>query len=353
MAIERLELTNFTAFDYLNIEFSPGINIFIGKNGTGKTMLLKLLYSVLYSEGQVIGGQGPLFETILPKKEGSLETKLIGVFLPHQGRLGRLVKRSKVSSTAEIRIYSNGKPLTFTFSNHSLSDAKVQRRRKWTKQDLGTPVYIPVKEMLAHGPGLRSLYKSRLIHFPEIYIDILDLAYLPSLRGRIDASREKLLGLIRRTISGKVEREDEFFFLRMQRGKIEFPLVAEGMRKLALIWLLIQNGTLLEGSTLFWDEPEANLNPELMRTVIDILLELQRNGIQIFLASHSYVVLKLFDLLKKESDSIAFHSLFSKRKGHIACNSTKDYLRIDPNAISDTYANLYDEDIERALKRSK
>ena len=39
--ITQLQLKNFTAFTELAIDFSPGINIIIGENGTGKTQLLK------------------------------------------------------------------------------------------------------------------------------------------------------------------------------------------------------------------------------------------------------------------------------------------------------------------------
>ena len=44
---------------------------------------------------------------------------------------------------------------------------------------------------------------------------------------------------------------------------IEFTLLAEGLRKLGLLWLLIRNGSLKPGAVLFWDEPETNLNPKL------------------------------------------------------------------------------------------
>ena len=42
--IKRLELENFTCFGKVAMDFSPGINVFIGENGTGKTHLLKVLY---------------------------------------------------------------------------------------------------------------------------------------------------------------------------------------------------------------------------------------------------------------------------------------------------------------------
>jgi Recombinational DNA repair ATPase (RecF pathway) len=41
--ITHLQLKNFTAFIELTIDFSPGINIIIGENGTGKTQLLKAI----------------------------------------------------------------------------------------------------------------------------------------------------------------------------------------------------------------------------------------------------------------------------------------------------------------------
>ncbi|HHY21028.1 MAG TPA: AAA family ATPase, partial [Bacilli bacterium] len=41
----KISFKNFTAFDSLDIKFSPGINVFIGENGTGKTHILKVLYS--------------------------------------------------------------------------------------------------------------------------------------------------------------------------------------------------------------------------------------------------------------------------------------------------------------------
>ena len=43
--ITRFKASNFTVFTELDVSFSSGINIFIGKNGTGKTHLMKVLYS--------------------------------------------------------------------------------------------------------------------------------------------------------------------------------------------------------------------------------------------------------------------------------------------------------------------
>ena len=80
---------------------------------------------------------------------------------------------------------------------------------------------------------------------------------------------------------------------------------------------------------LFWDEPETNLNPKLYGVVIEVLLELQRLGVQIFLATHDYVVLKELDLRAKEGDKVAFHSLYrSEKTGEIECQTSGSYSAI-------------------------
>ena len=142
----------------------------------------------------------------------------------------------------------------------------------------------------------------------------------------------------------------EEFFLRSEQGDLEFSLLAEGVRKLALLWLLIRNGTLQPDSILFWDEPETNLNPKLFGVVMDVLLELQRAGVQVFLATHDYVILKELDLRTTSADKVAFHSLYREAEtGEARCSTTYSYLEIHPNAIADTFTDLYDREVERSL----
>lgn len=62
-----------------------------------------------------------------------------------------------------------------------------------------------------------------------------------------------------------------------------------------------------------WDEPEANLNPELYPLVAEILLELQKNGVQVFLATHSYNFAKYLEIRRTNKEQVMFHNLY---KGH-------------------------------------
>lgn len=334
MNLTELRFDHFTAFEKLHLSLSPGINVFVGRNGTGKTHIMKTAYAACD----------------ITKTELGFADKLVRTFLPSGRSIGRLAKRQKGTASCAVEVRRGELKLRITFTSHTghPENAKVTGSAAWRKKPVES-VFIPVKEMLSNAPGFKSLYALRDVHFEEIYSDILDRAYRPALKGNPDKKRAALLKNLQKAINGSVSLKNEEFFLINKQGNLEFTLLAEGMRKLGLLWLLIQNGTLLSGSVLFWDEPEANLNPSHYGDLMQILLELQRSGVQIFLATHDYVILKELDLRRDKSDKILFHSLFHNDDGEISCHTVKDYLQIHPNAIAETFSSLYDREVERSL----
>src|SRR5262249_50923497 len=48
-----------------------------------------------------------------------------------------------------------------------------------------------------------------------------------------------------------------------------------------------------------WDEPNANLNPKVIKSVAGTILQLCRSGIQVFVATHSLFLMRELDLLLK------------------------------------------------------
>jgi AAA15 family ATPase/GTPase len=330
--LTRIELTNFTAFAKLDHPLSPRFNVFVGTNGTGKTHLLKLLYAA---------GAATQKETRFPDK-------LTNVFKPYENRPGRLVRRVKRSAKATLKVFREDAYISVTFSNHSNSKEEVTAKVRGWKDEPLKCVYIPVKEVLAQAPGFRSLYKEYELRFDETHIDLIDWALKPKRRGPTEKERRRLLEKLEEHIAGTVSAENEEFFLKNEHGDLEFTLLGEGLRKLGLIWLLIQNGTLLEGSVLFWDEPEANLNPRVIGDVVDILLELARHGVQVFVATHDYVFLKELDLRRQPEDQVAFHALFrpGKERG-VELRTAQTLATLDPNVIRETYLGLLDREAER------
>lgn len=158
-----------------------------------------------------------------------------------------------------------------------------------------------------------------------------------------------MLNELRVCLGGNVVLQKDEFFLRSRQGNLEFALLAEGLRKLGLLWVLIQNGTLTEGAVLFWDEPETNLNPELFDVVVGVLLQLQRVGVQVFIATHDYVLLKQLDLRATAEDEVAYHALFFDESGAVECRTVERYIELEPNAIAGAFTTLYDLEVERTV----
>ena len=334
MPVTKINLENFTAFKDLEVEFSPGANALVGANGTGKTHLLKVCYAAC----DVV------------RSGGGFNGKLKGVFLPSGGDFCRLVQQGTKAATAEVYFGAEFLDVQFSKEGIQIGIDSVSTSSYWAGSPIAS-VYIPAKDIAANAPGFLSLYAAREVHFEEVYRDILHHAYLPALREPIDDTHGQMLEGLERVIGGKVVVRGEEFFLSNDQGDLEFTLLSEGWRKLGLLWLLIRNGTLRNGSALFWDEPEANLNPKMFRVVIEALLELQRAGVQVFFATHDYVILKELDLQMTEKDAVAFHSLYRDEEGEIACHTTGQYLDIHPNAIGEAFDDLYNRQIERSMGR--
>lgn len=90
------------------------------------------------------------------------------------------------------------------------------------------------------------------IEFDDTYLDIIAAAKIDVFRGVDSVTRKKYLDILQKTSTGKVVLQDDRFYLKpVTQAKLEFNLVAEGLRKIALLWQLIKNGTLEKGSVLF------------------------------------------------------------------------------------------------------
>ncbi len=334
-SLTRIRLRNFTAFSDFSLDLSPGVNVFVGKNGVGKTHLMKVCYAACE----------------VARTGDDFADKLIRLFLPDRGILGRLARRPQSRSHSLAEVSRGDRRLQTRFSTiaRRADSTRTNGSSAWRGEPMAA-VFIPAKEVLSNAPGFRSLYASREVHFEETYRDLLDRAFLPTLRGPLDPLRKRLLDRLREAMGGTVTSRNEQFYLRNRQGDQEFPLLAEGLRKIGLLWLLIQNGTLRKGSVLFWDEPETNLNPTLFGEVIETILKLQRLGAQVFLATHDYIVLKELVLRQKSGDTIAFHSLFhSEENGEVRCNTASAYSQIHPNAIAAAFDDLYDRTIFRSI----
>lgn len=331
MALNKVAIENFTAFKRLDLAFNPGVNVLIGDNGTGKTHLMKLLYSACSITQASKGG------------ERKFDDKLARVFYPLNLELNRLVHRKRGVQTCKVSIHHDSAQLAIQFTSKKSYPPKITGEKKWHDKHILCS-YIPVKEMLANAPGFLALYESRVIRFEEIYRDIIALASLPPLTSIEGPVRENLEKILEDAIQGEVVQEQSTgeFFLKNRQGNLEFALLSEGMRKLGLLLLLIRNGYLAKGSILFWDEPEANLNPRRMVCVVKIILKLAEMGMQVFLATHNNFILNEIDLEARDENAISYHAFFRNKGGDVEVETRNSLDAINENCINQAFGEQYD-----------
>ena len=209
------------------------------------------------------------------------------------------------------------------------------------------PVFIPAIDMMGHTKGFLAATDEVVLDFDLTCIDLVRLMGLQRRNGAQPGDISKSLSGL---LDGAIEYDDfdGRFYLVMPLGRIPMPMVAEGLRKIATLVRLLENGWLAPGAVLFWDEPEVNLNPVLMDNIIKALLALARQNVQIFLATHNYVILKELDLQATEQDSIRFFSFKRGRTG-TQVTTADEFTALEPNPILSHYASLYDRDIRRAV----
>lgn len=84
------------------------------------------------------------------------------------------------------------------------------------------------------------------------------------------------------------------------------------------------------------------MNPSYISMIAHLLLCLQKEGVQIFLSTHNYMLAKYFEVLKDDSDTVLYHSLYKTEQGiGYECGEAFDDLK--NNAIINSFDKLLDE----------
>lgn len=209
---------------------------------------------------------------------------------------------------------------------------------------------MPTKEVLSlHHIILESRELSKTFGFDDTYLDLTRALRQPITRGnnfpQFAASR-KNLGEI---IDGKVEYDEKSSRWQFKKGNQKFPIsvTAEGVKKISILDTLLGNRYLDATSVIFIDEPESALHPAAISKLMDIIAMLSDCGIQIFMASHSYFVIKKLFLIAQEKGNFSI-PVISMVDGIWHTENFREGLPDNP--IINESIQLYREEVEFALK---
>lgn len=293
MKVKKLTLNNFMLFERAEIDWGKNINVICGENSTGKTTLLKVMYSVLkpLSKGNK--------EAINREMEEQLfVNKLQGVFRPDGMKIGRLVSRKQGSNRTDFEVLlDKNQKIAIGFGNRqeNHADIKIDASKFSGTYDV---IYIPTKEMISTTEHFASLYEEYHIDFEEMYYDLAKLLDRPLSKGPNTNEQNEVLKSFEEIMKGQIVQRDKKFYLKVRgEGEFEMGLLSDGYRKLAMIVYLILSGSMNKNTILFWDEPETNMNPKTIRPIVQALVALAKMGVQIFVTTHDYFVQQEFNML--------------------------------------------------------
>ncbi len=347
MKIQTLELNNFMLFEQAKMNWSPNVNIICGENSTGKTTLLKVMYAMAKPLGR-----GNL-ETITKEAEESLFVeKLQGVFRPDEMKIGRMVSRIQGSNRTDFSITMEKKQkVSIGFGNRQENHAnvKVECHSPIKKFDV---IYIPTKEMISTTQHFATLYEEYNIDFEEMYYDLAKLLDRPLSKGANTNEQKEILSSFEEIMKGQIIQKDRKFYLKIKgEGEFEMGLLSDGYRKLSMIIYLILSGSLNKNTILFWDEPETNMNPKMIRPIVQALMALAKMGVQIFVTTHDYFVqqefnmLALYPELNENQLDIRFVSLYKEEgTGKLKYEMEKNASDLNNNAIMKEFDAMYDRE---------
>jgi energy-coupling factor transporter ATP-binding protein EcfA2 len=309
--ISRIEIKDFLVFKgEFMADFCPGVNVLIGENGTGKTTLLKGM------EWWIKGGKH-----IQKRKEYEKNPQTF-----------------QIQPSIGIESYFGSVSNAFTLNITGEAEDSV---------------YIPEKDILEHAKGLLPFIEKKQTGFGHIYKNLLVNAQdIPTQKQ--SKTQAKIGAMITKKIGGTVcweESEGSFYTLHTDGTRIPFTNEASGYKKLGFLGLLVTSGQLAKGSVLLWDEPENSLNPELIPFFVDILLELQKSGVQIFLATHSYNIARWLELNKKDGNFLKYFNLRKTSDG-IAADISDDYISLENNSFDLADDKLFKRVVEISAEKA-
>lgn len=333
---EHLLVENFGIFKHLEWQEHQKINILIGENDTGKTYLLKLLYCVAKSIEEYKDYSEPGDKTW-----GDIFSEKISRVYPyHQQNIGEIVRQGSNDFHLEVLLKRDAYRYSFFIGSKNT----VTQHSEASKTLDFNALYIPSKEILTVCDLASIDEQLKIFGFDQTYNDLLQALRKQTCREKLDKGLEDIVDNLQTLYPGEIVIEDERFIFQRELDKYEISQVGDGIKKTGMIITLIRNRTIRKGTILFIDELETNLHPRTIIALCKTLFALSQFGIQLYLVTHSYFVLKQFEILARQhQESIQLCSLEKAEDINITFSDLKEGM-LD-NHIIDTSIKLYEEDV--------
>ena len=293
--LNSIEIRNFAPIHQLNWQKLGKINLVIGANSTGKTFLLKALYSSMRTIEEYKRGNDQRSTSDI------LADKLYWTFQPD--KIGDLVTKG-AESPLFLQLQFDGKTFSYSFGKDTTKSITTLENNIPSPRESNS-IFLPAKEVLSiYNIILKSREQDKVFGFDDTYLDLARALRQQTQKGKNYAQFSQSRKSLEDILGGKVEYDEISGYWQFKKGKQKFPIgvTAEGIKKIAILDTLLGNRYLDQNSIVFIDEPESALHPKAISQLLDIIEILAEGGIQFFLASHSYFVIKKLYLIAQQKE---------------------------------------------------
>ena len=330
--ITTISIENLGPIPQITADGLGKVNLIIGPNQSGKTFLLKALFAGMKTVEQYKRGK----ENRTDKEV--LSDKLYWTF--QASELGGIVRKGE-SSMSFSMVSDKKEELTFSFGSSAKKLASIDKNT-FTPRSSNT-VFIPAKEILSIRDIILEAKDENQFGFEEPYSDLAK-ALSRTQKGKNYDAFSHAREIVSSMVGGRLEyNEDkkEWQFRDNNRKVYEVATTSEGVKKLSILDILLDNRYLDNQSVIIIDELEANLHPSMISQFLDAIFMLADSGIQFFISSHSYFVIKrLYIQAHRRDISIP---VLSFDKGICTMSNLKDEMPQNP--IIDESIALYKDEI--------
>ncbi len=362
--IKNLTIKNFLNFSQINENFASGINIIIGKNNIGKTGFIKFLYANLKAIENYTNLKGKPGERNFKEL---ISHKVQKVFQSSE-RIGTIVcktsdKELKSKITFDYGEEKEIKEVSFSFKKNTKTEIPnltpfiVKEHEKIPEFNT---TFIPAKEILSISDAIKVAMKEYEVGFDATYEDLLsDIE--PPFKKEEDYDnkifKEVITTIQNEILEGEIVYDNDnrkYFYKDNVGNKFDLTMTAEGVKQLGTIPTLIKTGKITQGTILFLDEPDNNLNPIAIKKLVNILISLSNAGVQIFLTTHNHLLSQLMSLygeykktLIKQNEQIPemkFFALYKNEQGKTEIETANELIDITNNSILDEFVKLHDQE---------
>ncbi len=295
--IQAFEFNNLGPLEQVAAKDLGQINLIIGPNSSGKTWLMKALYAAVRTLEE--SGRGD------DRRSASevLSEKLYWTFQPD--KLGDLVTKGKSKKLSASVTLKDLPPVTFGFGPDTTKQVDVDI----TERRSANSIFLPPKEVLSLDKIIfQTAYQDRVFGFDSTYSDLVVALQKQMPADKSNSTLSQTSQQLESMFDGgriEYDRQRSEWFYKHKKARYSINATAEGVKKIGILDTLIRNGFLTENSIVFIDEPESALHPTAITKLFNIIDALARLGVQFFIASHSYfVVKKLYIMAQREEMQI-------------------------------------------------